>query len=1179
MRRVVSIVVLGILAVSSLLGLGLANARAQSNTLTFAVIGDFGTNDDIEAAVSSMIAGWNPDLVVGLGDNYYAQVGGVTSQKYDLAVGKYFCNFLKDITTSGTFCPGGLSPANRFFPALGDHDYVDGGSTNGLPTTYTDYFNLPGTGYTSSSNNERYYDFVSGPVHFFILNSWDAAGAEPDGTSSTSVQAQWLQTGLAASTSTWNIVVSPNPPYGSAAIRGSNPYMQWPFAQWGADAVLSGDTHIYDRVHRDGIVYFVNGVGGQTLAALGTPIQGSAFRYNTSNGAQRVTASDTSITFEFYTIDNGSTLRDSYTLYAPGVPTPVPTAAPTTVNVPVSTYVDDAEMNTSDGTMYLSSTSLEMTRDNRFARDQSVGLRFLNIPIPPGSVITNAYIQFEAMSANSETTSLAIQAEAVDDSAPYKYTAYNLSSRPLTTAVVNWDNIPPWTVVGSKQQTPDLTPLLQEVVNRPGWVFGNNLGFVINGTGTRTAVAYDTNPASAPVLHVEFAPPATPTPSPTATLTPVPTDSGWKSPAVQAAIKNIGDGNGFEVTPTNVFTDDSIFAMDVDSGTTTSSNCTDSGKDRHKFYNYNISIPPDAAVQGIELRLDAKADSTVGSPKICASLSWNGGSSWSAWQNTFPLTANEASYTLGGTGDAWGHAWLPTELSNSNFQVRVADVATDNTRDFSLDWIGVRVSFVPASTATPTLTNTPLPPTATPTVTDTPLPPTDTPTPTDTGTPLPPSETPTTTDTPTSTSTATATFTPTPTVTFTATPTFTPVPNSTGWKGPASQSAVINSGDANGYEVTPANAFASDGLFAMDADSGTTTSTSCTDAGKDRHRFYNYGISIPGDAAVQGIEVRLDARADSTAGAPRVCVSISKDNGSTWSAWKNSAALTTTQASYVVGSPSDLWGLTWTSANLANGSFQVRVADVASDTTRDFSLDWIAVNVTYAGGSTATPTLTSTPTNTATNTPVPTFTFTPTDTPTPAPTFTATSTSTPTATFTPTPTSAPVTSTGWQSPGKQTVITTTGDGNGFELNPGNAFANDNLFAMDVDSGTTTSTSCSDTGKDRHKFLNYNMALPAGVTVQGIEVRLDALADSVVGAPKMCVTVSWDGGTTWSAWKNTTTLSTTKATYILGAPSDNWGHIWTTAEVSNIQIRIADVSSDNTRDFSFDWAAVNVTYNP
>jgi hypothetical protein len=40
--------------------------------------------------------------------------------------------------------------------------------------------------------------------------------------------------------------------------------------------------------------------------------------------------------------------------------------------------------------------------------------------------------------------------------------------------------------------------------------------------------------------------------------------------------------------------------------------------------------------------------------------------------------------------------------------------------------------------------------------------------------------------------------------------------------------------------------------------------------------------------------------------------------------------------------------ITWTAANLSNANFRVRVTNVADSTSRDFSLDWIAVRVTHS---------------------------------------------------------------------------------------------------------------------------------------------------------------------------------------------------------------------------------------
>jgi hypothetical protein len=154
-----------------------------------------------------------------------------------------------------------------------------------------------------------------------------------------------------------------------------------------------------------------------------------------------------------------------------------------------------------------------------------------------------------------------------------------------------------------------------------------------------------------------------------------------------------GDGNGYEVSPSNAYANDSVFAVDNNSGTGTSSSCTNSAKDKHNFYNYSFNIPSGAAVKGIQVRLDAKADSTSGSPKICVQLSWNGGSSWTSCKSTTTLKTAEASSILGGTADTWGHSWTVGQLANTAFRLRVIDVATSTARDFSLDWVAVQVTY------------------------------------------------------------------------------------------------------------------------------------------------------------------------------------------------------------------------------------------------------------------------------------------------------------------------------------------------------------------------------------------------------------------------------------------------------------------------------------------------------
>jgi len=286
-----------------------SNANAQG---TFAIIGDFGAGNEAELAVANLVASHHPDFVITAGDNCYTTAGGIGTGRYDQSAGAYYSGWMKDISTTGFRNPVGTAAINGFFPSLGNHDCED---TLTGAEDYLAYFDLPGSGIANSSGNERYYDFVRGPVHFFALNS---NPEEPDGTSGTSVQARWLQRQLAASTSTWNIVYFHHAPYSSDTYHGSTPQMRWPFAAWGADGVISGHAHVYERIMRDGIVYFVNGLGGGDIYNFGNPVSGSVARYNSGWGAQIVTATDATLDFEFF--GTGGELVDSWRLWATPAP-------------------------------------------------------------------------------------------------------------------------------------------------------------------------------------------------------------------------------------------------------------------------------------------------------------------------------------------------------------------------------------------------------------------------------------------------------------------------------------------------------------------------------------------------------------------------------------------------------------------------------------------------------------------------------------------------------------------------------------------------------------------------------------------------------------------------------------------------------------------------------------------
>ena len=77
--------------------------------------------------------------------------------------------------------------------------------------------------------------------------------------------------------------------------------IQWPFKEWGANLVLSGHDHNYERLVVDGFPYFVNGAGGRNIRDCGTLIPGSQICYDTDFGAMTITADACRMTLTFVT--------------------------------------------------------------------------------------------------------------------------------------------------------------------------------------------------------------------------------------------------------------------------------------------------------------------------------------------------------------------------------------------------------------------------------------------------------------------------------------------------------------------------------------------------------------------------------------------------------------------------------------------------------------------------------------------------------------------------------------------------------------------------------------------------------------------------------------------------------------------------------------------------------------
>lgn len=254
----------------------------------WAVIGDYGEAGPGAKAVADLVIGWQPDFIITTGDNNYPHGEAAT---IDRNVGQYYRAYIYPY--KGTYGAG--ADRNRFFPSLGNHDWE-----SHWAQPYLDYFTLPGHG--------RYYTFSWGSARFFAL---DSMPGEPDGVRSDSRQAHWLQRALATSSARWNIVYMHHPPY-SSGRWGNSEWMQWPYQQWGADLVLAGHDHTYERLVVDRLPYIVNGLGGTARYPQTRSLPSSQLFFNEQHGALFCEADDERLRLRFVTVD-GRTI-DTYEL-------------------------------------------------------------------------------------------------------------------------------------------------------------------------------------------------------------------------------------------------------------------------------------------------------------------------------------------------------------------------------------------------------------------------------------------------------------------------------------------------------------------------------------------------------------------------------------------------------------------------------------------------------------------------------------------------------------------------------------------------------------------------------------------------------------------------------------------------------------------------------------------------
>ena len=174
---------------------------------------------------------------------------------------------------------------------------------------------------------------------------------------------------------------------------------------------------------------------------------------------------------------------------------------------------DDAYEQTENGTIKSSKKEHRIPqRTNKNSTKTITRLRFQDLKIPQGAVIDQASILFEVSDSKSGKVDIDIKVEAHDNAPPLVSNRNWISAQPQESGSVQWqipasDN---W-ASGTKVASPDVTSLLQKVVNRAGWSRDNAVAFQLSASASHSSnrrrefVSFDNkNSSFAPKLQVIF---------------------------------------------------------------------------------------------------------------------------------------------------------------------------------------------------------------------------------------------------------------------------------------------------------------------------------------------------------------------------------------------------------------------------------------------------------------------------------------------------------------------------------------------------------------------------------------------------------------------------------------------------------------------------------------------------
>lgn len=154
-------------------------------------------------------------------------------------------------------------------------------------------------------------------------------------------------------------------------------------------------------------------------------------------------------------------------------------------------YQDGTTVNLTSATPTINATS------------KYIGVRFQNVAVLPGSTIDAATLDLYLPSLANDDPDVDIWGHDTDDAGAFTTMNSDISGRTATTAVVQWTA----SSVGSGwKSSPDISTIVQEIIDRGGWSDGNDIVVILKGRSSSALrfENYDGGSGTYPTINITY---------------------------------------------------------------------------------------------------------------------------------------------------------------------------------------------------------------------------------------------------------------------------------------------------------------------------------------------------------------------------------------------------------------------------------------------------------------------------------------------------------------------------------------------------------------------------------------------------------------------------------------------------------------------------------------------------